>query len=98
MSDVLSKYDLLLPHDPETEQSKEFAPRPKTLDGKILGLLDNRKGNADNLLMRFGELLGERYNLKDIVYVTKPIFSRPAPEAMLEELEGCDVVLTAIAD
>ena len=96
--EAIRKYDLLLPIDPETERPKVPAAGPQTLDGKVLGLLDNRKGNADHLLMRIGERLGERYALRDLVYLTKPIFSRPAPDDQIAELKRCDVVVTALAD
>jgi hypothetical protein len=99
MVSLLEKYDLLAPIDPRDEEIRTLAPRLPDLNGKVLGLLDNRKGNADHLLMRFGELLGENYALKDIIFETKPIFSRPAPEHMLKRFaEKCDVVLTAIGD
>jgi hypothetical protein len=95
----LEKYDLLSPIDSRDEQERVLAPRLSDLNGKVLGLLDNRKGNADHLLMRFGELLGEQYALKDIMFETKPIFSRPAPDDLLDKFASrCDVVLTAIGD
>ena len=96
--DLLRAYDLLLPIDPEVERPKALAPGLPTLDKKVLGLLDNRKGNADRLLLRIGERLGERYGLKDVVYLTKPIFSRPAPGEQIAQLKECDLVLTALAD
>lgn len=96
--DLLRAHDLLLPIDPEVERPKALAPGLPTLDRKVLGLLDNRKGNADRLLLRLGERLGERYGLKDIVYLTKPIFSRPAPGEQIDQLKECDLVLTALAD
>lgn len=96
--DLLRAYDLLLPIDPEVERPKTLAPGLPSLDQKVLGLLDNRKGNADQLLRRLGERLGERYALRDVVYLTKPIFSRPAPGEQIAQLKACDVVLTALAD
>ncbi len=96
--DLVRDYDVVLPIDPDVERPKTLAERPDGLDGKVLGLLDNRKGNADQLLLRIGERLSERYSLMDIVYLTKPMFSRPAPEEQLAQLKQCDVVLTAIAD
>ena len=98
LDDLLRAHDLLLPIDPEVERPKQLAAGLPSLDQKVLGLLDNRKGNADHLLLRIGERLGERYNLRDIVYLTKPIFSRPAPEDQIAQLKECDVVLTALAD
>ena len=98
VDEAIRKYNLLLPIDPEVERPKRVAAGRQTLDGKVLGLLDNRKGNADHLLLRLGERLGERYSLRDIVYLTKPIFSRPAPAEQIEQLKQCDTVLTALAD
>ena len=99
LDEALGKYgDLLLPIDPEVERPKELAPGAGTLDGRVLGLLDNRKGNADHLLRRLAERLGQRYALRDVVYLTKPIFSRPAPADQLARLKQCDAVLTALAD
>jgi hypothetical protein len=98
LDEVLRAYDLVLPIDPEAERPKQLAAGVPTLDRKVLGLLDNRKGNADRLLMKLGERLGERYALLDIVYLTKPIFSRPATPAQIAQLKECDVVLTALAD
>jgi hypothetical protein len=99
MAQWLEKYDLMVPIDPQDKQKRLLAPRLSNLNGKVLGLLDNRKGNADHLLMRFGELLGEQYALKDILFETKPIFSRPAPDDLLNKFSNyCDVVLTAIGD
>jgi hypothetical protein len=99
MSQLVEKYDLLVPNDPNMNLNRVMAPRLDDLNGKVLGLLDNRKGNANHLLMRFGELLGDKYALKDIMFETKPIFSRPAPDDLLEKFANhCDVVLTAIGD
>ena len=98
LDDLLRTHDLLLPIDPEVERPKALAAGLPTLDDKVLGLLDNRKGNADHLMRRIVERLGERYALRDVVYLTKPIFSRPAPEGQLDRLKECDAVLTALAD
>lgn len=95
---LLRAHGLLLPIDPEVERPKALAPGLLTLDGKVLGLLDNTKGNADHLLRRLAERLGERYALREVVSITKPIFSRLTPEAQLVRLKECDAVLTALAD
>jgi hypothetical protein len=98
LDEALRAYDLVLPIDPESERPKQLAAGVPSLDRKVLGLLDNRKGNADRLLLRLGERLGERYDLLDIVYLTKPIFSRPATPEQIAQLKECHVVLTALAD
>ena len=90
--------DLLQPIDPETERPKRLAPRRGSLHGLRLGLLDNRKNNGDHLLRHLAARLDERYGLTEVVELTKPIFSRPAPAAQIERLARCDLVLTALAD
>ena len=60
--------------------------------------LDEALRQYPDLLLKIGERLGERYALRDVVYLTKPIFSRPAPDEQIEQLKRCDVVVTALAD
>ncbi|MEE9284925.1 MAG: hypothetical protein V3V35_04250 [Dehalococcoidia bacterium] len=76
-----------------------IAPRPDTLDGKVLGLLDNHKRNAVGLLDGVHELLSQRYELAGVVRASKPDVSRPCPQEIIDELAGsCDLVVTAIGD
>ena len=80
-------------------QSFDVAPRLKTLDGLVLGLLDNNKWNAQRLLRQLDVDLRARFDLKDVLYRRKPYFSRPAPLELIEEfVTGADVVITAVAD
>src|SRR5829696_5683573 len=43
--------------------ASRFAPRPATLDGKIVGLLPNWRPSAVHILRAVGNLLQERYRL-----------------------------------
>ena len=75
------------------------APRPSSLDGKVITLLDISKAKGDHLLDRLEELLKERAKPKAIVRKKKPTFARPAPDALRQEiLAGSDVVIEALAD
>lgn len=76
----------------------DLAPRVKTLDGLVLGLLDNNKWNAQRLLRQLDVDLRARFDIKDVIYRRKPFFSRPAPLEMIEEMTAADVVVTALAD
>ena len=70
-----------------------------TLDGLVLGLLDNNKWNAQKLLRQLEVELRARYKLKDVITLRKPYFSRPAFPEMIEQMTmGADVVITALAD
>ena len=88
--------------DPTVEalpHSALLAPRPRDLNGTVLGLLSNGKRNAPILLDNLYSLLQDTYDFKDVVRVDKGDTSRPAPKHLMEELlERCDLVITATGD
>ena len=78
---------------------RKTAPRPSTLDGKVITLLDISKAKGDHLLDRLEELLRQRAAPKAILRRKKPTFARPAPEALREEIaRDTDVLIEALAD
>jgi hypothetical protein len=78
---------------------RRTAPRPATLDGKIVTLLDISKAQGNHLLDRLEELLWERAKPRAIVRKKKPTFARPAPEALRREIVGAtDVLIEGLAD
>lgn len=95
---VAARWNLVLPVDLDVQDRTSQAQRPASLEGLKIGLLNNSKGNADHLLERVAARLGERYGVREFVRMTKPIFSRVAPDPQLEQLKACDAVVTAIAD
>lgn len=83
-----------------------LAPRPATLDGKVIGLLPNWRPSAIHVLRSLGDLLEERYRLKDVV-MEQPVRELPLRagkllDTMKERLDGLvqrvDVVITATGD
>ena len=74
------------------------APRLATLDGKVIGLLDNSKPNAHLLLERVHARLAERYTLAGVVRGRKATSTRPAPADVLGALAGAHFVVTAVGD
>ena len=78
---------------------RKTAPRPSTLDGKVITLLDISKAKGDHLLDRIEELLRERATPKTVLRKKKPTFARPAPDWLRQEvLVESDVVIEALAD
>ena len=63
-----------------------LAPRPMDLAGKVVGLLDNTKEQADIILETVGEVLRSRYGVAKVIIRRKEAFSRPATEALLNEM------------
>lgn len=62
------------------------APRPIDLSGKIVGLLDNTKEQADVILATLGEALQRRYGVKRIVTRRKEHYSKPATGALIDAM------------
>ena len=97
LQSAIKELGLLDPTDRREIRHRAAAPLV-TLTGKRGGFLDNRKGNADVLLERVREVLAEQYDLAETVVRAKWIYSAPAGEDVLQELAGCDFVVTAVGD
>lgn len=87
--------------DPRGEPQPEvsgFAPRPETLDGKVIGFLNNGKPSFDLLLSDLAELLSSEFSI-EVIQRTKPVIARPVPTEMAREIhESCDVLVTGLGD
>ena len=62
------------------------APRPIDLAGKVVGLIDNTKEQADVILATVAEELLARYGVTDVVIERKEAFSRPARPELIDAL------------
>lgn len=77
----------------------ERAPRLETLQGKVIGLLDNTKLNSDKFLAYLQEELGRQFGVAGFVLRRKKGASTVAAAELLDELaERCDGVITAVGD
>jgi hypothetical protein len=90
---------ILDPTSPPLAVDARMATRPMDLNGKVLGLLNNGKLNAANLLDEVGELLSERYEFAKVIKGSKPNASTPCPEQIVKEFaSSCDVLVTSNGD
>ncbi len=70
-----------------------------SLEGKVVGLLENRKYHADAFLGELQSVLVQKYHAKKVIYRSKFSFSAACAGETLDELiEECDVVVHGIAD
>ena len=92
----------LLVVDPTTEPTvAEFAgaPRLRDLRNRRVGVIDDSKVNARELMEEVTGLLGERFGVAGLKYHRKPSASKPAaPEVIRELAEGCDYVIVGVGD
>jgi hypothetical protein len=88
---------LLDPTNELVPDKRERLPRPASLDGLRVGLLDIAKARGDIFLDRVEERLRERG--ADVQRFTKPTFTKPAPTDLRREIaQACDAVIEALAD
>ena len=73
------------------------APRLDSLENKRLGLIDDAKDGARELLEEIADVLNERYGVSNVVYHRKPSASKPAdPDVITSMAQECDYVVVAI--
>lgn len=88
--------------DPTAEDAFErhaLAPRPGSLEGATIGLIDNSKRMADVLLGELRDLLREHYGVAGFDYYRKANPSVPTPPEVIQRLvAGCDAVVHGVAD
>ena len=72
-------------------------PRPGTLEGATLGILDNNKEFSDWVLDRVLERLRASVGITEVVQRRKHHLAQPASPEILEELNArCDAVLVGV--
>jgi hypothetical protein len=83
--------------EPEEGAARLAAPLP-TLEGTVIGLLDNAKIGTARLYDHLAALLSERHGVREVLRRRKPDTSRPVPEAMLGELLAADAIVSGVGD
>ena len=78
---------------------RSYAPRPANLDGLTVGLLSNRKANAENLLAKTAQWFVDRHDCEVLPLERKYDSSRTADPGMLRSIaERSDFLITAAGD
>jgi len=89
--------DYVSPIDPRAAEPLEHAPRPESLDGRRMVLLDITKNRGAEFLDRIEAHLRRRGS--KTFRISKEIFSRPASTEVIERvaIHG-DLVVEGLAD
>ena len=86
--------------DPTSERQpaeRRLNPRPRSVDGRTVGLLDISKSRGDVVVEELEALL-HADGVRTLRY-RKPTFARPAPVDLRHEIAThCEVVIEALAD
>lgn len=88
---------LLDPTAERTPAVRALQPRPATLEGLIVGILDISKARGNVFLDRIAEQLAARGVA--VKRYRKPTFTRVAPIALKQQIAAeCSVVIEGLAD
>ena len=73
------------------------APRLTDINSKRLGLIDDSKENAKELLEIIADVMEEKFGVESVYYHRKPSASKPAdPEVISDMTNECDYAIVAI--
>jgi len=90
---------VLIPTDQPIRTAFEMAPRPVSLKGLTLGLIDNGKRNSDVVVTSVARRLTERHGIQAEIHVRKPSPSHGIAEDAARELaQKAQVVIAGIGD
>ncbi|HEY7366484.1 MAG TPA: hypothetical protein VIE37_20485 [Methylomirabilota bacterium] len=91
--------EILDPTTPAARQAIAYAPRPGSLTGKRVALIENTKFNSDRLLQKIGDIMVREYGAASTRMWRKKNASVPAHEEIIAEVRRtCDVVVAGIGD
>ena len=91
--------ELLDPTTGATTQTIAFVPRPRSLEGKRVALIENTKFNSDKLLQRIGEILKSEHGIAEWKMYRKHNASVPAHEEIIAAIKtSADVMVAGIGD
>ncbi len=97
MSSPIVPRIVLDPTDERRPARRPNAPRPDSVAGRRVALLDISKARGEVFLERLGKRLSE--NGARVLFFAKPTFARPAPIDLRQEIAArCDAVIEALAD
>ena len=89
-------------YDPTIEakgRKISYVPRPKSLAGLRVGLVDNSKHNSDQILTRIAGLLEREHGVKAHIMRRKKSAGIPPSQEIIAEFKAnCDIVVAGVGD
>lgn len=90
--------DILDPTIATAREQIDYAPRPRTLAGLRIGLVENTKKNSEAVLRALAAKLAAAHGMRVEVLVHKPQRA-PLRDAQIAELKGCaDFAIAGVGD
>jgi hypothetical protein len=79
-------------------EALRLAPALKSLEGAVIGMIDNAKINTDKLFDAIADILKTKHGAREFLRVRKPDATKPVPPDMLASISGADAILAATGD
>ena len=78
-------------------KDRPLVPGLDTLEGKVVGIIDNGQANSTTMFQELAQLMQEKFHTKEVLFKTKPTHMQSAPKPIMEEiLNRCDAVITGL--
>ena len=78
-------------------KNRPLVPGLDTLEGRVIGIIDNGQANSTAMFQELAQLIGEKFHAKEVLFKTKPTHMQGAPKPIMEEiLNRCDAVITGL--
>ena len=78
-------------------QDRALVPELDSLEGKVIGIIDNGQANSTTMFQELAKLIQENFNTREVIFRTKPTHMQGAPKPIMEELlTRCDAVITGL--
>ncbi len=91
--------EILVPVAEDVPEEVGLSASLSGLEGKVVGLLENRKFHADTFMQELEQTLLNDYGVAKVIYSRKSTYSAAHPGDRLEALlRECDAIVHAIAD
>ena len=88
---------MLDPRAAVNTKDRPLVPGLDTLEGKVIGIIDNGQANSTTMFQELAKLLEGKYRPTEVLFKTKPTHMQGSPKAVIEEfVNRCDAVINGL--
>ena len=93
----MARLKMLDPRGSVNTKDRPLVPGLDTLEGKVIGIIDNGQANSTTMFQELAKLLQQKYRPAEVLFKTKPTHMQGAPKPVMDEfVRRCDAVITGL--
>jgi len=93
----MARLKMLDPRGSINLKDRPLVPGVDTLEGKVIGIIDNGQSNSTTMFQELAKLIEEKFRPKEVIFRTKPSHMQGAPKALMEYfVQRCDAIVTGL--